>query len=119
MFVRFKKRSLNIWHDEALEVILVTNHRIGQKVQQRCVKYLGSIRLTRVDSDFRKTEFWRKVRKSLAALSLHPNLQRSIEDKISERIPMPEEMRKAKSYRAPHGFEEKVKLMSKMLKGRR
>jgi hypothetical protein len=116
MFIRFRKRSLSIWQDEALEVILVSNHRIGQKVQQRCIKYLGSIRLGRLDSDYRKTEFWRKVRKSLATLGLHPNQQRLIENKISEFIPMPLEMKNQVKHKVPQGLREKMKLISRRLK---
>lgn len=117
MFVRFKKRSLNIWRDETLEVILVSNHRIGRKVEQRCIKYLGSIRLTRIDSDFLRTEFWWKVQKSLATLDLHPNLQRAIENKISERVPIPEGMDNLRKNRiAPAGFRERVLLISHRVK---
>ena len=113
MFVRFKPRTLKFWGDEALEVILVSNHRVGQRVQQRCVKYLGSIRLTRLDSDFRTKEFWQKVRKSLGTLGLHPNLQRSIEDKISERVPMSEEMNHpGKNRVVPAGFRERMRSVS-------
>jgi len=115
MFVRFKKRPLNIWADETLEVVLVSNHRIGRKVRQRYMGYLGSIRLGRLCSDYRKTIFWRKVRESLSTLSLHPNLQRSIEDKISEHVPMPEEMKTQIKYEVPHGFRERMKLTSKRL----
>lgn len=92
MFVRIRKRSLNTWRGETLEVTLVANRRIGQRVQQVCLRYLGSIRLSRIDSEFHRTHFWRKVHKSLTAFSLSPDLRKSIEEKISERVPMPREM---------------------------
>ncbi len=58
------------------------------------------------------------MRKSLAALRLHPNLQRSIEDKISELVPMSEEMINPGDNRiAPAGFREKALLMSRRDKG--
>jgi len=116
MFVRFRKRPLNIWADTCLEAILVQNRRDGMKVRQECVKYLGSIRLSRIKSLYRQTLFWRKVRGALDTLALLPNCRESIEEKILRHVPMPEEMRKQGKYKAPHGFREKMKLTSGRLK---
>ena len=119
MFVRFRRRPLNVWKDECIEVILVRNSRVGGKVRQECVKYLGSIRVRRFDTKRRLTSFWRKVRSSLAELDLSESLRKSIEEKILERIPMPEEMKtRSESVIPQSGVREKLSLMSKRTKRR-
>jgi hypothetical protein len=113
MFVRFRERKLKFWGDKSLEVILVANRRFGKKVQQRCIKYLGSIPLRRIDEGSWKKDFWRKVSESLATLRLHRDMQNSIEQRISERVPFPEVINgRSESRIPPAGFMEKILLLS-------
>ncbi len=119
MFVRFKERSLNIWADKSLEVILVNNRRVGVKTKQECVKYLAAIRLSQVKHPLYQSEFWRKVRGKLDTLTLPQDVRNSVEEKISVYVPMPEEMEKEIEYRVPHSFREKMSLTCKRLKRKR
>lgn len=113
MFVRFKTRKLKFWGDKTLEVILVSNQRSGGRVQQKCLKYLGSIRFRRLELDNRKAGFWRKVRESLVALGLDHEIQREIKGKISKLVPIPKEMDNlGKGEIPPTGLREKMQLLS-------
>lgn len=116
MFPKFKKRPLHICRDESLEVILVSNKRVGRKVEQKCIKYLGSVRLSRFDADWRLTKFWTKVDKSFATLDLPDNIKNSFKEKILTRIPMPEEMRNQDKEQPPLGVREEMQLKLKRLK---
>lgn len=93
MFVRFRRRRLSgAWKDEALEVLLVKNVRVGGKVKQTTLKYLGSIRRRRFDSPWRLTAFWRKALFALEQVEMSDGVRGLIVNRILERVPASQEM---------------------------
>jgi hypothetical protein len=93
MFVRLRKKPLNIVNDICLEFVLLKNYWSRGKVKHEFVKYLSSIRMGHIWVHWRRRIFWQKVEKALDSLGLPSEARKSIEQKIITYVPLPEEVK--------------------------
>ena len=105
MFVRWKRRkrsynrgwghSQGAWRAEeagdSLDAVLVKTKRVGKRVQQKVICYLGSVHEKKIEKMFTRVDFWDEVTPKLDALNLSSQERTTIEISLNKTIPRPAE----------------------------
>ena len=92
MYIKWRKEQLR---DKARSIVLraqiVRSYRdpVTRRVRSQFIGYLGSIKESLCDVPIAQERFWREVDQKLAHLSLAPDDEQRIREKMLEKVPRP------------------------------
>jgi hypothetical protein len=92
MYIKWKKEVLR---DKARSTVIraqiVRSYRdpVTRRVRSQFISYLASIKESLCDLPITQERFWREVDRKLARLSLAPDDEQRIREKLLEKVPRP------------------------------
>ena len=89
MYIQWQRRSVRRTGETTLRAVLVQSVRHQGQPRQRCVCYLGAIRVRYQQAPAHRQRFWARVDQRLAPLGLDPATRARLETALAWQVARP------------------------------